>query len=395
MALCNIINSLGDEKMTKTKSQLISIEELIKLFINDRKEGKKELITWFLNNVMDEEAIEQLNAVRYERNNKRTGYRNGAKKRKLKTVDGELILDKPDLRSGSFQTKVFDKYSTVEKALNSVIAESYISGVSTRSVNSIINNLGVTVSPEYVSSLNKDLDAKVKEFLETRIEDKIKYLYIDATYFKVRENSRYKSMALYTSIGVNSNGMRQILSMDVYSSEDEMDWSNFFFKLQERGLTGVKLVISDGHAGIRKTVTESFPGSLWQYCHFHFMKNLRKTMGREQWKSISKIVSEALMDESLFKIVIDRMDEMKLDKSIDMLYKWYDPLYSYISFPKGHQRKLHTNNVTERFNKELKRRTRKIGAFPDSDSLLRLVVSIAMDINDEWLIRKYINMEVD
>ena len=174
-----------------------------------------------------------------------------------------------------------------------------------------------------------------------------------------------------------------------------MDWNNFFFKLQERGLTGVQLVISDGHRGIMKAVTESFPGSLWQYCHFHFMKNLRKTMGREQWKSISKIVSEALMDESLFKIAIDRMEEMKLNRSIDMFYKWYDSLYSYISFPKEHQRKLHTNNVTERFNKELKRRTRKIGAFPDSDSLLRLVVSIAMDINEEWLIRKYINMEVD
>ena len=118
-------------------------------------------------------------------------------------------------------------------------------------------------------------------------------------------------------------------------------------------------------------------------------------MNNEQWEDISKIVSEPLMDESLFKIAIDRMEEMKLNKSIDMLYKWYDSLYSYISFPKEYQRKLHTNNVTERFNKELKRRTRKIGAFPDSDSLLRLVVSIAMDINEEWLIRKYINMEVD
>ena len=382
-------------KKINAKSQLISIEELIKLFINDRKEGKKELITWFLNNVMDEEAIEQLNAVRYERTNGRTGYRNGYKKRKLKTVDGELTLDKPDLRSGSFKTKVFDKYSTVERALNSVIAESYINGVSTRSVNSIINNLGVSVSPEYVSSLNRELDKKVKEFLENRIEDKIKYLYIDATYFKVRENSKYKSMALYTSIGVNSNGIRQILSMDVYNSEDEMDWNNFFFKLQERGLTGVKLVISDGHAGIMKAVKESFPESLWQYCHFHFIKNLRKTMNNEHWKDISKIVSEALMDESLFKIAMDRMEEMKLNKSIDMFYKWYDSLYSYISFPKEHQRKLHTNNVTERFNRELKRRTRKIGAFPNSDSLIRLVVSIAMDINDEWLLRKYINMEVD
>jgi len=120
--------------------------------------------------------------------------------------------------------------------LNSVIVESYINGVSTRSVNSIINSLGVNVSPEYVSSLNKDLDTRVKEFLENRIDDKIVYLYIYATYFKVRENGKYKSMALYTSIGENSNGIRQILSMDIYSSEDEMDWNNFFFKLQEKGI---------------------------------------------------------------------------------------------------------------------------------------------------------------
>ncbi|WMT55236.1 MAG: IS256 family transposase [Acidiplasma sp.] len=241
-----------------------------------------------------------------------------------------------------------------------------------RSVNSIINNLGVNVSPEYVSSLNRQLDTKVKEFLENRIEDKIKYLYIDAAYFKVRENSKYKSMALYTSIGVNTNGIRQILSMDIYNSEDEMDWSNFF-RLKERGLTGVQLVISDGHRGIMKAVKESFPGSLWQYCHFHFMKNLRKTMNNEYWKDVSKIVSEALMDESLFRMAMDRMEEMKLNKSIDMFYKWYDSLYSYISFPKEHQRKLHTNNVTERFNRELKRWIKKIGAFPNGDSLIRLV----------------------
>ena len=381
--------------MIKTKSQLISGEELIKLFIEDRIEGKKEFITWFLNNVMDEEAIEQLKAERYERTDERIGYRNGTKKRKLKTVDGELILDKPDIRSGSFTTTVFDKYSTVEKALDSVIVESYIKGVSTRSVNSVINSLGVKVSPEYVSTLNKDLDAKVKEFLETKIEDKITYLYIDATYFKIRENGKYRSMALYVSIGVNSKGIRQIISMDIYNSEDEMDWNNFFYKLQERGLTGVKLVISDGHKGIMKAVEESFPGSLWQYCHFHFLKNLRKTMSREQWKDVSKIVSEALMDESLFSIAVKRMEEMKLDKSIDMFYRWYDPLYSYTSFPEQHYRKIHTNNVTERFNKELKRRTRKIGAFPNNDSLMRLVVSIAININDEWLLRKYINMGVD
>ncbi|WMT52299.1 MAG: transposase [Ferroplasma sp.] len=162
---------------------------------------------------------------------------------------------------------------------------------------------------------------------------------MDAIYFKVRENSKYRPMALYTSIVVNSNGIRQILSMDVYNSEDELDLNNFFFKLQERGLTGLKSVISDGHNGIMKSIKESFPGSLWQYCHFHFIRNLRKTMEREQWKNISKLVPEALMDESLFKIAIDRMEEMKLNKSIDMLYKWYDSLYSYTSFPGEHQGK--------------------------------------------------------
>ena len=180
------------------------------------------------------EAIEQLNPEKYERSNERMGYRNGYKKRKLNTVDGELILDKPDIRSGSFTTSIFDKYSTVEKALESAIVELYINGVSTRSVNNVINNPGVKVSPEYVSSLNKDLDTKVREFLETKIDDKIIYLYIDAIYFKVRDNGKYKSMALYVSIGVNDNGIRQILSMDVYNSEDEMDWNNFFYKLQER-----------------------------------------------------------------------------------------------------------------------------------------------------------------
>ncbi len=183
--------------------------------------------------------------------------------------------------------------------------------------------------------------------------------------------------------------------MDIYNSEDEMDWNNFFFKLQERGLTGVKLVISDGHKGIMKSVKESFPGSLWQYCHFHFLKNIRKTMNKDQWKDVSKIVSETLMDESLFKIAVDRMEEQKLDKSVDMFYRWYDSLYLYISFPEQHCRKIHTNNVTERFNKELNRSSGKIGAFPNNDSLLRLVVSIAININDEWLVRKYINMEVD
>jgi putative transposase len=207
--------------------------------------------------------------------------KNGTYKRNLKTKYGELKeLSVPRNRDNSFHSAILDENKSI--GLEELITSMYSNGVSTRSVNSVINNLGVNVSPEYVSSLNKELDAKVKEFLETKIEDKIVYLYIDAAYFKIRENGRYRSMALYVSIGVNSRGIRQILSMDIYSSENEMDWNNFFYKLQERGLSGVKLVISDGHKGIMKSVQESLPGSLWQYCHFHFLKNLRKTRGRDQ-----------------------------------------------------------------------------------------------------------------
>ena len=125
--------------------------------------------------------------------------------------------------------------------------------------------------------------------------------------------------------------INNLISMDIYSSEDEMGWNNFFFKLQERGLSGVELVISDGHKGIMKSVQESFPGSLWQY--YHFLKNLRKTMNKDQWKSISRIVSEALIDESLFTVAVKRMEEMKLDRAVALFYRWYDPLYSYTSFP--------------------------------------------------------------
>ena len=344
---------------------------------------------------MEEEARIQVSSLPYERTEERKGHRNGSRTRKLKTVDGALELNKPQIREFPFETKVFDRYSRVEKALDSVILESYIQGVSTRNVRNVVENLGMeNVSASYVSSLSAELDATVKSFLERSIDRPMKFIYIDATYFKVRDDGKYRNKALYVCIGINPEGRREILSARPYDSETEVEWESFFDDLKERGLKGVELVISDGHKGIQESVTRSFLGAAWQYCHVHFMRNLMKLIPKKRQSSVMQIIKQALENESLVSQAQDLLVKEGLEKASDMFERWYPSLYNYRAFGESNQRRLRTTNVLERLNLEFKRRTKKIGAFPSEQSLLRLVVSIMMDINEEWITgRKYMNME--
>ncbi len=377
------------------QDQLDVVKEIISIFLKDRKEGKKQLIEWFLNDVMEEEARVQLSSMPYERTEERKGHRNGTRTRKLKTVDGALELKKPQIREFPFQTKVFERYSRVEKALDSVILESYIEGVSTRNVMNVVESLGVeNISASYVSALASELDAKVKSFLERSIDRPMKFIYIDATYFKIRENGRYGNKALYVCIGIDSDGRREILSCKLCDSETEMEWESFFDDLKERGLKGIELVISDGHKGIQESVTRSFLGAAWQYCHVHFMRNLMKLIPKKKQSSVMQIVKQALENESLVSEAQDTLVKEGLDKASEMFERWYPSLYNYRAYSESCQKRLRTTNVLERLNLEFKRRTKKIGAFPSEQSLLRLVVTIMMDINEEWITgRRYINME--
>ena len=377
------------------QDQLDVLKEIISIFLKDSKEGKKQLIEWFLNDVMEEEARVQLSSMPYERTEERKGHRNGTRTRKLKTVDGALELKKPQIREFPFQTKVFERYSRVEKALHSVILESYIQGVSTRNVMNVVESLGVeNISASYVSALASELDAKVKSFLERSIDRPMKFIYIDATYFKIRENGRYGNKALYVCIGIDSDGRREILSCKLCDSETEMEWESFFDDLKERGLKGIELVISDGHKGIQESVTRSFLGAAWQYCHVHFMRNLMKLIPKKKQSSVMQIVKQALENESLVSEAQDRLVKEGLDKASEMFERWYPSLYNYRAYSESCQKRLRTTNVLERLNLEFKRRTKKIGAFPSEQSLLRLVVTIMMDINEEWITgRRYINME--
>ena len=379
------------------QDQLDVMKEIISSFLLDSKEGKKKLMEWFLNTVMEEEARIQVSSLPYERSEERKGYRNGSRKRSLKTTDGKLELKKPQIREFPFSTHVFERYSRVEKALNSVILESYIQGVSTRNVMNVVESLGVeNISASYVSTLASELDSKVKSFLERRIDRTMKFIYIDATYFKIREDGKYGNKALYVCIGIDSEGKREILSCKLCDSETEMEWESFFDDLKERGLKGVELVISDGHRGIQESVTRSFLGAAWQFCHVHFMRNLMKLIPKKKQSSVMQIVKQALENESLVSKAQDVLVSEGLDKVSDMFERWYPSLYNYKAYGELCQKRLRTTNVLERLNLEFKRRTRKIGAFPSEQSLLRLIVNIMMDINEEWITgRKYMNMEVD
>jgi transposase-like protein len=189
------------------QGQLEVMKGIISSFLQDSKDGKKKLLEWFLNNVMEEEARIQVSSLPYERSEERKGYRNGSRSRKLKTTEGELELKKPQIREFPFETKVFERYSRVEKAPDSVILESYIQGVSTRNVMNVVESLGVeNISASYVSTLASELDASVKSFLEKKIDRPMKFIYIDATYFKTREDGRYGNRALYVCIGIDSEG---------------------------------------------------------------------------------------------------------------------------------------------------------------------------------------------
>ena len=369
--------------------------DLAEDYLIDRNEGMKKLITWFLNQVMQQEALNQIQAQPYERTGRRKARRNGMRKRTLKTLHGEVILDKPQFREFPFQSQVFDRYSRVEKSLRIAIAESYLQGVSTRRVREIVSKFGLeNISASEVSRIAKELDEKVKEFLERSIEDKIRYLFMDASYFKVRSDGRYVNKALLTVTGIREDGLREILGAKVADSEDEAIWESFFEELKVRGLKGVQLAISDGHKGIQKAVEKAFLGASWQMCNVHFMRAVLKNIPKKSKSEIAYLLQEALEDEGKMQKLAIYLDERGYSKSAETVELFRFDLWNYKAFPRTHWRKIRTTNVLERINKELKRRSRVAGAFPNDDSLLRLAVCIMMDINEEWITgNRYLSLE--
>ena len=362
-------------------------------YLVDDKEGMKQVVTWFINEVMNHEAEQQTGASRYERTHSRLAYRNGYRKRSLRSRYGDLTLDKPVLREIPFQTRVFERYSRIEKSLESVILESYLQGVSTRKIQEVIFHLGVEkISPSYVSSLTKELDDKVQEFLSRPVEPYIPYLFVDASYFKVREGVRYLNKALLLIAGIRSDGIREILGARIADCENELTWEDLFSELRDRGLVKVDLVISDGHRGIQSAVERSFPGSSWQMCHVHFIRAVMRKIPRKHYKEIAGLLKESLGDPQRLQECAVELEARGYPKAADTIDRFIHGLFNYRSAPREHWRRIRTTNLLERVNGELKRRYHSIGAFPNDAALFRLAGAILMDINEEWITsRRYLS----
>ncbi len=335
-----------------------------------------------------------------ERSPDRINQRNGYRDRVWETRAGTVELHIPKLRKGSYFPAFLEPRRMAEKALTAVIQEAYVQGISTRSVDDLVKAMGMSgISKSQVSRLCEEIDGKVKAFLERPIEGDWPYLWIDATYLKVRRGGRIVSVAVIIAVGVNSDGRREVLGMEIGTSEAEPIWTEFLRQLTRRGLRGVKLVVSDAHEGIKAAVTKVLCAT-WQRCRVHFMRNVLAHAGKSGRRVVSAFIGTAFAQDTAeaartqWRAVADQI-RPKVPKLATIMDQAEPDVLAYMSFPKEHRTKLHSTNPIERLNGEIKRRTDVVGIFPNEEAISRLVGALLLEQNDEWAVQRgrYMTLE--
>jgi putative transposase len=359
----------------------------------------REMIQYVAQRMMEMDAEGLCAAAYAERSPERLNSRNGYRDRLWETRAGSVDLKIPKLRKGSYFPRFLEPRRTAEKALAAVIQEAYIQGVSTRSVDELVKTMGMTgISKSQVSRLCTEIDERVNAFLERPIEGDWPYLWIDATYLKVRQAGRIVSVAAIIAVAVNTDGVREILGMAIGPSEAEPFWSGFLRSLTRRGLRGVKLVISDAHEGIKAAVAKVFK-TTWQRCRVHFLRNALAHAGKGQRQMVLALINTVFAQDTQeaavtqWRVVADQLRE-KFPKLATVMDDAESDVLAFMSFPKSHRVQIHSTNPLERLNAEIKRRTNVVGIFPNEPSITRLVGALLLEQNDEWqLQRRYLPLD--
>lgn len=363
-------------------------EEIQALLLEDQGEVFKKILQASLNKILQAESAEQLKAGPYERSEERTDSRNGSRDRGLNTRVGRITLQVPRHRNVPFKTLVFENYSRSEAALVAGMAEMVVNGVSTRKVSRVMETLcGTSFSKSAVSDVCKDLDKAVKEFRNRPLEGDYPFLTVDATYFKVRENSRVISKAFMIAYGTNAEGHREIIGFGVYANESSATWTDFLLGLKKRGLTGLLMITSDAHDGILNAIGKVFPTVPWQRCQFHFIRNITDKAPKKYQAGLRTELQELFNCKTLTEArkLRDRIMEDYRDvaeSAVTCLDEGFESAMTVMLLPAWLRRFYRTSNQIERLNKELKRRSKVIGVFPNEDSVLRLMGSVLIERHD-------------
>jgi putative transposase len=366
----------------------------------EQEDFLRPLIQEVVQQVLEAEMEEALGAGKGERTVSRQGYRSGYYGRTLITRVGKLELRVPQDRQGRFRTEIFERYQRSEKALVAALSEMYVQGVSTRKVKAVTEELcGHEFSASTISRMNQNLDEELKTFAARQLEDAYPYLILDARYEKVREDGVIRSQAVLIAIGVDWEGRRNVLAVELANRESLGSWKNFCLELKKRGLHGVELVISDDHAGLRKGIAEVLPEAAWQRCYVHFLRNALDYLPRKadndcltelRWIYDRRSIQEARQDLAAWL----KKWAAKYPKLCDWVENNIEETLTFYRLPRQHHKNLKSTNLLERLNEEIKRRTLVVRIFPNTAACLRLVRALAVEMHENWIeATRYLNME--